>query len=317
MGLNLHRNQPPVMERVDAMSTWHILRALLVFFCVFIIAILFGALVAFPVYEIFSVSSEVPFRKIVSRTTLLSGLLFSLLYLSYSHGLSLRQLGISPHKAHTRLFCGLIAGLAIMAIIESNLLLLGIHEPDTGQSFTLHSLSLLLLKGLMTGLLVGFIEEVIFRGALFGGLSRQTNKVVALFMVSLVYAAVHYLKFRDLPADTVVHWFTGVTMLPQALFQFADPARYDAMLTLFLLGLLLGLVRLLTDSILPCIGIHAGIISGEKIIQFAASFTPHNPHAHLVNRYDQFMGDLASAWLLVLCLLCYFYYRRRASGIQS
>ncbi len=295
------------------MSNWPLIRALCVFLSVVIIAILFGALVAFPVYEVFSVFSDVPFRKIVSRTTLLCGLLFSLLYLSYSHRLSLQHLGISSHKAHTRLFCGLIAGLSIMAIIESNLLFLGIHEPDAEQNFAFQSLSLVLLKGLIVGLLVSIIEEVIFRGALFGGLSRQTNKVVALLLVSLVYSAVHYIKFRDLPADTVVHWFTGITMLPQALFQFADPARYDAMLTLFLLGLLLGLVRLFTGSILPCIGIHAGLISGEKVIRYAANFTPHNPHAHLVNRYDQFMGDLASAWLLVFCLFCYFYYRRTAS----
>ena len=294
--------------------TWHVLRALLVFSGVFIVAILFGALIAYPVYEIYSVFAEVPFKKIISRTTLFSGLLFSLLYLSYCHRLSLQQLGISPHKAHVRLFHGMIAGLAIMAVIESNLLILGIHEPGRDQSFMLNSLSLLLLKGLIVGLLVGVIEEVIFRGALFGGLSRQTNKIAALFMVSLVYAAVHYLKFRELPADTVVTWFTGVSILPQALFQFADPTRYDAMLTLFLLGLLLGLVRILTDSLLPCIGIHAGVIAGEKIIQYATDFTPHNPHAHLVNRYDQFMGDLASVWLLVFCLLCYFYYRRQSSA---
>ncbi len=294
--------------------TWHVLRALLVFTGVFIIAILFGALIAYPVYEIYSVFAEVPFRKIISKTTLFSGLLFSLLYLSCCHRLSLQQLGISPHKAHVRLFHGMIAGLAIMAVIESNLLILGIHEPDREQSFMLNSLSLLLLNGLIVGLLVSVIEEVIFRGALFGGLSRQTNKIAALFMVSLVYAAAHYLKFRELPADTVVSWFTGVSILPQALFQFADPTRYDAMLTLFLLGLLLGLVRILTDSLLPCIGIHAGVIAGEKIIQYAADFTPHNPHAHLVNRYDQFMGDLASVWLLVFCLLCYLYYRRQSSA---
>ena len=294
--------------------TWHVLRALLVFSGVFIVAILFGALIAYPVYEIYSVFAEVPFRKIISRTTLFSGLLFSLFYFSYYNRLSLQQLGISPHKAHVRLFHGMIAGLAIMAVIESNLLILGIHEPDRDQSFMLNSLSLLLLNGLIVGLLVGVIEEVIFRGALFGGLSRQTNKIAALFMVSLVYAAVHYLKFRELPADTIISWFTGVSILPQALFQFADPTRYDAMLTLFLLGLLLGLVRILTDSLLPCIGIHAGVIAGEKIIQYAADFTPHNPHAHLVNRYDQFTGDLASVWLLVICLLCYFYYRRQSSA---
>ena len=287
------------------------MRALLVFSAVFISAILFGALLAFPVYEIFSSFGEITFRKTVSRTTLLSGLLFSLLYFAHYHGLSLRRLGIRANRAHIRLFQGLAAGLVIVVVIEANLLLLSVHELDEERLFSLDHVSLLLFKGLITGLLVGIIEEIMFRGALLGGLSRQTNPVLALVTVSLVYAAVHYLKFRDLPADTIVTWNTGVTMIPPALFQFADPARYDAMLTLFCLGLLLGLVRLLTGSLLLCIGIHAGLITGEKLIQNVAVFIPHNPHAHLVNRYDQFMGNLASVWLLVLCVSFYFYYRRK------
>ena len=209
------------------------MRALLVFSVVFISAILFGALLAFPVYEIFASFGEIPFRKIVSRTTLLSGLLFSLLYFSYYNGLSLRLLGIRAHRSHIRLFQGLAAGLIIIAVIEANLLLLGIHDLDDGRLFSYEHISLLLFKGLVTGLLVGIFEELMFRGALLGTLGRQTSQVVALVTVSIVYAAVHYLKFRDLPADTIVAWNTGVTMIPPALFQFADPARYDAMLTLF------------------------------------------------------------------------------------
>ena len=282
------------------------MRALLVFSAVFISAILFGALLAFPVYEIFSPFGEITFRKTVSRTTLLSGLLFSLFYFSYYNGLSLNRLGIRFGRAHISLFQGLAAGLVIVAIIETNLLLLGIHSLDEERLFTLDQLPKLLFKGLITGLLVGIVEELMFRGALLGGLGRRTNQAVALVTVSLVYAAVHYLKFRDLPADAAINWYTGVNMLPPALFQFADPARYDAMISLFFLGLLLGLVRLLTGNLLLCIGIHAGVITGEKLVQHTADFMPGNPHAHLVNRYDPFIGDLASVWLLVFCVSFYF-----------
>lgn len=287
------------------------MRALLVFSAVFISAILFGALLAFPVYEIFSSFGEVPFRKIVSRTTLLSGLLFSLLYFAHYNGLSLLRLGIRSHRAHVRLIQGLATGFIIVATIEANLLALGIHDLNTERLLSLERLSLLLLGGLLTGLLVGIVEELIFRGALLGGLSRQTNTALALVTVSLVYAAVHYLKFRDLPADAAIHWYTGLTMLPAALFQFADPARYDAMLTLFFLGLLLGLVRLLTGNLILCIGIHAGLVAGEKFVQHTADFMPYSPHAHLVNRFDPFVGKLASVWLLVFCVSFYFYNRRK------
>jgi membrane protease YdiL (CAAX protease family) len=288
-----------------------VIRALFVFSIVFISAILFGALLAYPVYEIFSEFTEIPFRKIISRTTQLSGLLFSLLYFSCGNGLSLRQLGIRFCDAHTRLFQGLAAGLVIIAIIESSLLFLGIHNLDNERFFSFHALSMLLFKGLVTGLVVGVVEEIMFRGALLGGLNRRTNRVIALVTVSLVYAAVHYLKFRDLPVGAAIHWSTGLTMLPAALFQFADPARYDAMLTLFFLGLLLGFVRLLTGNLILCIGIHAGLITGEKLIHNIAHFMPYSPHAHLVNRYDPFLGELASAWLLVFCVSFYFYNQRK------
>ena len=191
------------------------IRALFVLSVVFISAILFGAVLAFPVYEIISEFTEISFRKIVSRTTLFSGLLFSLLYFYCIHGLSLQQLGIRFHKSHIRLFQGLTVGLVIIVIIESSLLFLGIHDLENERIFSLGTLSVLLFKGLLTGLIVGIVEELMFRGALLSGLNHQTNKTVALVTVSLIYAAVHYLKFRDLPADTVITWHTGMSMLPR------------------------------------------------------------------------------------------------------
>ena len=293
------------------------MRALLVFTTVILSAILAGALLAYPVYEFFSSFGAIPFRKIVSRTTQISGLLFSLLYFFYYRGLSLQGLGLTFRRGHVRLLQGLAAGLAMVALIEVNLLLLGVHEINAARLFSPASLSVLLFKGLLTGLLVGIVEEIMFRGALLGGLSRQTNQALALALVSLVYAAAHYLKFRDLPADTVIHWYTGLTMLPAALFQFADPARYDAMLTLVFLGLLLGLVRLRSGNLLLCMGIHAGLVCGERFVQHATDFMPYSPHAHLVNRFDPFTGDLASVWLLAFSVLFYFLYRRDGGSVSN
>lgn len=290
------------------------MRPLLVFSVVLLSAILSGALLAYPVHEILSAFGTIPFHKTVSRTTLISGLLFSLLYFSYYNGLSLNGLGLRAGRAHIRLLQGLAAGLAIIVVIETTLLLLGIHELDKERFLSLEHIARVLLSGLATGLLVAIVEELMFRGALLGGLSRRTNQALALVMVSLVYSAVHFLKFRALPVDTDVAWYTGVTMIPPALFQFAQPVRYDTMLTLFFLGLLLGLVRLKTGNLILCIGIHAGLIAGERLVQYLADFVPHSAYAHLVNRYEPFLGDLASVWLLVFCVSFYFLYRRRSGG---
>ena len=69
-------------------------------------------------------------------------------------------------------------------------------------------------------------------------------------------------------------------------------------------------MRLLTGNLFLCIGIHAGLITGEKLIQNIADFIPYSPYAHLVNRYDPFPGNLASVWLLLFCVSFYFFYRR-------
>ena len=286
--------------------------AVLIFIGALGAALLCGALAAVPVYELVSRFTDVSLDKVISRTTLGSGLLFSLWYYTCSHGFSLRQLGLSRARAACRLGGGLAAGLLVVVVIEASLLLSGVHRwgvwPDG------KSLLLLFLAGLATGLLVGSIEELLFRGALYGGLSHKTHPAVALLLVSLVYAAAHFLRFRALPADAVIDWLSGVRMILPAMHQFTDPARYDAMLTLFLLGLLLGLVRIVTGSILPGIGLHAGVVAAEKISRHITEFMPHSPYTHLVNRYEPLVGNLASVWLLLACLCCYFYYRLKTAA---
>jgi len=279
----------------------------------FALAIVIGAIIAYPVYEVCALFIDVPFRKVISRTTLLTGFVLSLMYLAYNYRLSFETLRLSGNRIYRQFLMGLGVGLLLMAIIEISLLLLGIHRLDTNQNYALASVLTVLLKGAITGLLVALVEEIIFRGALFGGLSHRTNKITALIAVSLFYAGVHYIKFRDLPADADIHLLTGVTMLPEALIRFtyiSYPGIYDAFLTLFLLGLFLGIVRILTNSLIPCIGIHAGIVMGERMIWYVADHSPDNPYNYLVNYYDPFVGYLSSAWLIAFSLLYYFLYRK-------
>jgi len=276
---------------------------------VFTAAIVVAAIIAYPVYEVCTLFIDVPFRKVVSRTTLLTGLVFSLVYLSYCDKLSFANLGLGGDRIYRRFLAGLCVGLLLMAVIEIHLLFLGIHELDTHRNYALTAVLTVLLKGIITGLLVALVEEMIFRGALFGGLAHRTNKITALITVSFFYAGVHYIKFRDLPADADINLLTGVTMLPEALIRFtyiSYPGIYDAFLTLFLLGLFLGIVRILTNSLIPCIGIHAGIVMGERVVWYVADHAPDNPYNYLVNYYDPFMGYLSAAWLVAFSLLYYF-----------
>ena len=289
------------------------LRAVLVFLLVFATALLFGAVFAYPVYSLLSLFLDPEFHRVISRTMLLSGLLFSLLYLRYTGTLSLE--GIAWREGRSTkgiLFLqGYLAGFLIMLLLVSSFIFLGIYHFDPAVDTTLAALVKITIKGLLAGLVVGLVEEVIFRGALLGGLQKQTNVVVAVLMTSLFYALVHFLKFRALPAGFEPGWFTGIEIFPAALFRFKFWPTLDACITLFILGLFLAIVRVRSDSILPCIGMHAAIVLVMKVFFYLANYTKENDYAYLVNAYDHQFGYLSSGMLLLFLVLYYFIDEKR------
>ncbi len=73
------------------------------------------------------------------------------------------------------------------------------------------------------------VEEVVYRGVLYSAFQRSTNIPMAVILVTAVFALVHYPQY----------W--------------GDPAT---IITLTFLSLLLTLVRVWTNSLLPCIFFH-------------------------------------------------------------
>ncbi|MFV1994671.1 MAG: type II CAAX prenyl endopeptidase Rce1 family protein, partial [Verrucomicrobiales bacterium] len=78
---------------------------------------------------------------------------------------------------------------------------------------------------IVAGLAVAFIEEFFFRGIILGICSRATRRGVALFFVSALYSAVHFLKPPDqirIP-DAEVTWTTGFLLTGKIFSEFTDP----------------------------------------------------------------------------------------------
>ncbi len=266
-----------------------------------------GAILAYPVYTGLSLFSETTFHKVISRTTLLSGLLCSILYLRYcgllsADGLAWRR---GRHSKKVMFVSGFFAGMLIIVVLDSCLILLGIYQFDAGVDTSVMKLAQVGVKALLSGMLVGLIEEIIFRGALFGGLSKKANATIALFVTSLVYAATHFLKYRAVPADVEIGWFTGVEIFPAALFRFSNPVTIDSFITLFILGALFALIRIRSGSILSCIGLHAGIVATLKYFNYLTNYASGAQYDFLVNRYDHQFGYLASGLLLFAMLVYY------------
>lgn len=284
------------------------LQTALIFVSVFVLALLLGAIAAYPVYSALGYFSDMEFHRVISRTTLCSGLVLSILYLRFNGLLSLQRIGWQSevHSKKQIFIRGFALGILVIFLLDALLLLLGIYQFDSAVDTSFKSLAWVILKALLSGLLVGLIEETIFRGALFGGLRKQTNASVALVATSVLYAGVHFLKYRAVPADVEIGWLTGIEIFPAALFRFSNPVTIDSFLTLLILGFLFAFIRIRSNSIIPCIGLHAGIVASLKVLNYLTNYSGGTQFDYLVNKIDHQFGYLASG-LLLLCMLVYYF----------
>ncbi|MCH8263072.1 MAG: CPBP family intramembrane metalloprotease [Proteobacteria bacterium] len=278
------------------------MRTVVSFFVLVSLVITLSPLLAYPVHLILENFVDYPFHKLVSHVTLLCGLIFSGFYLKYHQMYSRQYFGFGGSKEVFlgNLLQGMLAGILILAFLNLFLLLFGVYQIKPNLDYFWSNLFLIIIKAILAGLVIGFIEESIFRGALFSSLYKKTGAVVTVTLTSLVYAAVHFLKYRALPEGTEITWVTGMEILPEAFFRFSDPNIIDHFLTLLVLGVLLSMVRIRNGNIAMCIGIHAGIVMTMKVTGKFSDYMPGSQFDFLVNRYDHMLGYLSFAWLLVL-----------------
>ncbi len=119
--------------------------------------------------------------------------------------------------------------------------------------------------------MVAVLEEVLFRGAIFGGLKKIFHWVFALVVSSMIYAIVHFMRSADLPGP--VTWLSGLRLLPLMLGGFADlHALVPGFFNLTLAGALLALAYQRTVNLYFSIGLHGGWIFWLK--SFAAFTQP-------------------------------------------
>ena len=275
------------------------------FFILLSLVIVMSPLLAYPAHLLLENFIDLPFHKLVSHLTLFFGLIFSSIYLKINQMYSKQAFGFGvPKNIFLRdIFLGIFAGILILTFLKLIFILLGIHQIKTNLDYFWSHLFLIFIKAILAGLVVGFIEETIFRGALFSGLYKKTNALITVSLTSGVYAAVHFLKYRELPGGTQITWATGLEMLPDAFFKLSYPNILDHFLTLLTLGVLLSMIRLRNGNIAMCIGIHAGIVLTLKVTGRFSEYVPDSQFDFMVNWVDHTLGYLSFAWLLVLAII--------------
>ena len=289
------------------------MRAIIIF-CLFVVSAFFvGAIIAYPLKLLLDPVLELAFRKYLTYATLISGLIISGIYLQLYKSLSFKAFGYSGKllKFLNSMFSGFIYGIIIMLIIEMLLFFLGIHEIDTNRSISISLVMERLTKAMLAGVLIGLVEESIFRGALFTGLYKQTGAVITVFFSSLVYSSVHFIRYRELPADTDISWLTGISMMPEAFRRFHEWSIVDYFLTLFIFGVLLGLLRLKHRGIAACIGLHAGIVMLIKLADYFTNRTHNSNYEFLVSQYNSTFGWIS--FTVILLFTVFYFVKLRSS----
>ncbi len=189
---------------------------------------------------------------------------------------------------------GFALGLASLAVVAL-LALAGGARRFNGDHTAMEFLKHLTNAGL-AAVLVGVLEELFFRGALFGALRKACRWPAALVASSAIYALLHFFQRPESP-DTV-HWASGLALVPRMMRGFGDlEMLVPGFFNLALAGVLLGLAYQRSGQLYFSIGLHAGWIFWLKSYGFLTS------EANTAARWFWGTGKLIDGWLALLVLL--------------
>ena len=220
---------------------------------------------------------RVTFQRYFNRAMLVAAVALLWPLAKSLHVRSRSDLGLSPNPAWRRdvglgfaLACGLLFALGAVLLVA------GLYDWRQGLKWTD------LPNAAVSAAAVSILEESLFRGALLGVVLRTAGAWPAQNFVAALFAIVHFLKPPEnttplLASLGSIHWLSGFELLPKVFWQFSDPwLLLGGFLTLFVVGLTLGLITRATHSLWSAIGLHAGWVFGLKT--FSALTAPTRAH---------------------------------------
>lgn len=238
--------------------------------------------------------ADAPFHRFVSRA-LLGAAVIGLWPLGRRLGMrSWAEVGLGSVRGQSwRFIWGYTAGLASLALVIGLGLLAGgrrFTENFAASYFLQH-----VLNAGLSALVTALIEEVVFRGVLFGALQRACRWPVAALVSGAIYALVHFFSRPESPAT--VEWHSGFGVLARMFAGLgAEHALLPGALNLTLAGVILAMAFHRTGSLYFSIGLHAGWIFWLKTGSLWTAGTGHST--------AWFWGGarLVDGWLAVIVL---------------
>lgn len=282
------------------------MRTFLVLLLLFALAAVVGGLLAHPVWTLLQLFDDSPIHRVMNRVGMLVLAVTTLLYLRRKGLADKETLGYAlPRPRFIRqMLWGFGAGVLLVLPVAAALFGLELRTLSPGFSGAespVIFLAGLIVQGLLTGLVIAFIEETYFRGALFTAVKRESGLFLAIALPTLWYATMHFLGSSvRIPRDEITYW-SGLQIAANLFDRYANPLRLvDSFLALIALGVLLSFMRQRTGAIAACIGLHAG---GVGVILVVREISIENPQASLfwlVGSHDGVIGWMMAGWITVM-----------------
>jgi len=166
-----------------------------------------------------------------------------------------------------------LAMLAIVAAVQIFTVGLNLKLSLISGEFTA-----VLMIGLMSGLLVAFVEETIFRGVVLRMFYTAISPIAAVIVSALLFAALHFKKVPgSIGLDETVSLGSGFYVGIWVLFSVFTTFDIFKFINLFFAGLMLNFLFLKSRSLWPCIGLHAGWVCFRAVYRKVAETNSDAP----------------------------------------
>jgi membrane protease YdiL (CAAX protease family) len=205
------------------------------------------------------------FATVFHRAVLIAAALLLWPFLRITKVRRATDLGLAPNP---RWGCDLLAGVLLAAIplLCCGALLITLNVYSLRHNLLWTRFCMVLAAAVS----VPLIEEPFFRGIILGVLLRTGRMRMAIFVVSALFAAIHFLKAPE-RTSTVVTWSSGFKSIVHSFVVMGQPMLLaSAFITLLVIGCILAVARVVTCSLWLPIGLHAGWIFGSGTFNWLA-----------------------------------------------
>ena len=243
-------------------------------------------------------------RKLMIRLSQIL-LLLSIFPISRYLGLTKEMLGFASFKVmFKQFFQGISLSLLVLLPVFIALYMLGVHSIDLTKEWTMAWVVKKIGIALGLALLIGIVEESVFRGLLYSSLKKYLPAFMAVLISAVYYAGLHFLDSKAPVSEETLSFIGSFGLLAQAYGNVFAMQDISAFVALLAVGIFLGVLRFRGEMNLAlCIGCHTGWVWQIRMSKSMFNVHSNTPYSFLVSHYDGGIGWLVAGWLLVLLLI--------------